>query len=955
MSSTDPLLSVVVLNPGVSQFGKVYQMKYLAGLLAGDALAAPRGSLMRMPRNSTCVAYIAPFPIPEVQRHINAFTLGCRERFPACMVKVAFTGDWHDAELEHALAEFFWREEGCDLLTQGSDTAEPMRVYDAHGGFGIGYNHDMRELVGESVLTSPLIHWGAIYSPFVRMKLDDAWVADTAAWPGVAEGAVSLAPSFSPLVEPATVQRVQHARERLARATGDAAFRHIFCGPLRKRWVYSFASGSSGARAVGCGSQPIWTRLETPQQVNLNHYRTAEDEQLPAGRTTPLPTDCLWGMHFAGQALLQGAYPVWNDANDTFDEDYVFSDYLVEGVELVEPRTTAWGTVHSENTHDCSSLGDRFYTATPVAIPPSPPPPSPPLPPPDEESTFPVVAVVVPVASVIVLALLAVVLIRRLLTKRLKSLQEELGRFKASMVGVVAVDEDFDPRFDAPRWYYERRQCAQPESISKLLDYISTGNLVPNMRVTLCGCAPTDDVAQHEGRSGTLLLMEGGLWTVHLDSPSCQVRVRAVHLVQEGFGKCSHALTVHLEEVWEAHKAGKSPAPVRWQETGSDGKERAYDFDLRKMSQRNVQTGRERKLLRVETKASAPPDVRIDLDTKSSKTRARGLTQGRGSSSRAARSGSDGSSTAKPADLKGEDALVLRAGQLVKISRRRDDGWCFGSVVYDEGGPSPITEIGVSSQTGWFPVSYTSMPSAEQLVKLQTALGGGSTAANALEPPKYWIPVEDAFVCKQFVLSPASEEYQRVVNAFVRTLSANQVKRNQVVDVQRIQNIAMWQNYAMKRQTVLTRESKGLTAPSPRTSPPQQDASRYERVWLFHGSPPDLLPKIMQQGFNRAFTGLTSGRAAFGKGVYFARCASYSSSPEYSRPDENGIQHMFMCRVVVGEYCLGERNALTPSVRDVASNQLYDSTVDQLSHPSIFVTYHDSQAYPEYLVRFKLT
>ena len=31
----------------------------------------------------------------------------------------------------------------------------------------------------------------------------------------------------------------------------------------------------------------------------------------------------------------------------------------------------------------------------------------------------------------------------------------------------------------------------------------------------------------------------------------------------------------------------------------------------------------------------------------------------------------------------------------------------------------------------------------------------------------------------------------------------------------------------------------------------------------------------------------------------------------------------------------------------------YDSTVDRTHDPTIFVTYHDAQAYPEYLVRFK--
>ena len=52
---------------------------------------------------------------------------------------------------------------------------------------------------------------------------------------------------------------------------------------------------------------------------------------------------------------------------------------------------------------------------------------------------------------------------------------------------------------------------------------------------------------------------------------------------------------------------------------------------------------------------------------------------------------------------------------------------------------------------------------------------------------------------------------------------------------------------------------------------------------------------------------------------------------------------------MTGEFCKGVKNALTPDLRNAAKNQLYDSTVDNVRDPSIFVTYHDAQAYPEYM------
>ena len=139
----------------------------------------------------------------------------------------------------------------------------------------------------------------------------------------------------------------------------------------------------------------------------------------------------------------------------------------------------------------------------------------------------------------------------------------------------------------------------------------------------------------------------------------------------------------------------------------------------------------------------------------------------------------------------------------------------------------------------------------------------------------------------------------------------------------------------MKRSTICTRERDEKAA-----------LRKYVRCWIFHGCPGDVACKVIQQGFNRSYT---SNGKVYGKGVYFARDASYSTYPRYSEPDKNGVQHMFAARAAVGEYCRGRMDQLTPDVRDARSHLLYDSTVDNPRDPSIFVTYHDAQAYPEYL------
>lgn len=81
------------------------------------------------------------------------------------------------------------------------------------GGSGIGYNSDMREVVGDSVLSAPMLEWGPVNTDFVNKILTDTWIDDFQAWPGAAEGAVKLMPTFSPRVDPATVQFVEQARK----------------------------------------------------------------------------------------------------------------------------------------------------------------------------------------------------------------------------------------------------------------------------------------------------------------------------------------------------------------------------------------------------------------------------------------------------------------------------------------------------------------------------------------------------------------------------------------------------------------------------------------------------------------------------------------------------------------------------------------------------------------------
>ena len=117
---------------------------------------------------------------------------------------------------------------------------------------------------------------------------------------------------------------------------------------------------------------------------------------------------------------------------------------------------------------------------------------------------------------------------------------------------------------------------------------------------------------------------------------------------------------------------------------------------------------------------------------------------------------------------------------------------------------------------------------------------------------------------------------------------------------------------------------------------------------LWHGTDYKTIQKIQQQGFNRDF----SETALYGKGDYFARDASYSASEEYAQKDSRGFQFVMFCSVLVGDFHVGNEHMKTPILKPGSSVDTYDSRVDTLENPSIFVTTRDNQALPEYLIEF---
>ena len=133
---------------------------------------------------------------------------------------------------------------------------------------------------------------------------------------------------------------------------------------------------------------------------------------------------------------------------------------------------------------------------------------------------------------------------------------------------------------------------------------------------------------------------------------------------------------------------------------------------------------------------------------------------------------------------------------------------------------------------------------------------------------------------------------------------------------------------------------------------PQEKLDAYEHHGMFHGTHPDVIDKIVENGFNRSFCGKNGTN--YGNGVYFATRSRYSN--DFSNADAHGVKHMFVCSVLAGEYQGGRQGQIQPDERIGGSNKLYDSTTDSLDaqRRNMFVVYHDAQAYPHYLIEYRV-
>ena len=197
----------------VNYFGKMEEPRYLSGIAAG------------LKTKTNKIGFVGAFPIPEVIRAIDAFTLGVQSVNPNAVVKVTWANTWYDPAKEKEAAKALIYD-GVDVLAQHQNSAAVQQAAEERGIYSLGYNLDMTEYAPNAYMTGAVWNWGSYYVEAVKQIQEGTWKAENYLG-GLKEGVVELAP----LTENAPAE----AKEKIEKAHDDiiSGKLNIFTGPIK--------------------------------------------------------------------------------------------------------------------------------------------------------------------------------------------------------------------------------------------------------------------------------------------------------------------------------------------------------------------------------------------------------------------------------------------------------------------------------------------------------------------------------------------------------------------------------------------------------------------------------------------------------------------------------------------------------------------------------------------------
>ncbi|XP_062373866.1 protein mono-ADP-ribosyltransferase PARP12-like [Sardina pilchardus] len=174
-------------------------------------------------------------------------------------------------------------------------------------------------------------------------------------------------------------------------------------------------------------------------------------------------------------------------------------------------------------------------------------------------------------------------------------------------------------------------------------------------------------------------------------------------------------------------------------------------------------------------------------------------------------------------------------------------------------------------------------------------------------------------------LETSSQDCGHIVSQFKQTM-----RGCDILSIERIQNLKLWRFFMLQKNQMKNESGKNVRV-----------------AQLFHGAESEYIDAICHGNTDRSFNTFKDNR--FGIGCYFSKDASYAN--QYT--NKHGVRFLFVCQVVVGDYALGQPDYYRPPFKDEKKTVSFDSCVDDLARPSVYVIFERNQTYPEFLIKYR--
>ena len=199
-------------------FPTVCQARYLTGIAAG------------LKTKTNKLGFVAAFPYAEVISGFTSFYLGAKSVNPDVTMEIQYTNSWNDPKKEAEVTQALI-DNGCDVVSQHSDSTAPATTAEKNGVWQAGYNTDTMPAAPKASLVSACVDWSIYLTEAVQAVIDGTDIPVD--WcTGLSEDgrsdSIYLSPLNTDIAAEGTQEAIDEATEKMR--SGEL---HVFEGPLK--------------------------------------------------------------------------------------------------------------------------------------------------------------------------------------------------------------------------------------------------------------------------------------------------------------------------------------------------------------------------------------------------------------------------------------------------------------------------------------------------------------------------------------------------------------------------------------------------------------------------------------------------------------------------------------------------------------------------------------------------